>query len=387
MPFRHRRSRNSTSAQPPIQKVVLPPKPKAGELRQILKGYISPDTTQRLNALAYALQFYDKALAYCVQRRKVGADQAKSLDRAVKMRKQAQGTNILQEKETSLRLAISFYEKVCAFIHPPASAIFFKAYDAKKDILEQKQATIGDRFSDFITWVTTALSPKNPEGKPLTVIVTDAQKPFGFDPTVTQVSYDKNEARKIKDKIRREGMLGAAVEEAGRLARGAAYTLAPDGSGKYVVDTKKMVEAYHHIMQNFVHYAATDPQAPKRLAKRPVPLQAGTVPTASNTTTRPKVTRAGPTKGPKVLGLYVQGGAMAVVGQHLADHQQEWFEQNDLQKLVAAEVKGRLLAMQKHGIQHGMWKIEQQGSKWRMLLNTAPAAQQPAAAQSAPAAP
>jgi hypothetical protein len=346
----------------------------------ILKGYISPDTTQRINALSYALQFYDKALEYCMSRKKVGPDQAKTLDRAVKARKLGQQAGTLPEKDTSYRTAVTLYEKVCAFIHPPVASEFFKRFDEKKDVLEKKQTSIGEKFGDFIDLITKALQPKNPEGKVLQIIVTDAQKPFGFDPLITQVSYDKHEARRVKDKIRREGLLPVAIEEASRLSRAAAYEPAPDGSGKYVVNSRKMLEAYHSILQTFVIYASTDPQAPKRLAKRPGPVQASNGQAVPSATPKQKGTRPagfGGTKGPKVLTLYVQGGAMAIVGQHLATNNEAWFEQADLQKLVAADVAGRLKAMQKHGIQYGMWKVEQKGSQWRMVLQTAPASQQP----------
>lgn len=378
MPFRRPRAQR-TPRQPKAPKPQLPSKPKTSDLRAILKGYITADVTSRLNTLAYALQWYDGALQYCVARRKVGPDLTKTLDRAVNARKQGLGTNILPEKEQAHRTSVLLYEKVCGFLHPPSAKAVFDKYFQKKDLFEKKQESIGEKFGDFVELITKALQPKNPEGNALQIIVTDAQKPFGFDPTITQVSYDRAEARRVKDKIRREGLLPAAIDEAARLARGAAYEPAPDGSGKYMVNAKKMLEAYHAILQNFVTYASTDPAAPKRLAKRPVAVQVVAGQSVPSTTSRPKVARTpGASKGPKVLGLYIQGGAMAIVGQYLADHNQQWFEQAELQKLVAAEVAGRLKAMQKHGIQYGMWSIEQKGTTWRMVLNTAPVSQQPA---------
>jgi hypothetical protein len=84
------------------------------------------------------------------------------------------------------------------------------------------------------------------------------------------------------------------------------------------------------------------------------------------------------TKG-KVAGLYQAGSAMGCLYEHLAANNGQWLLQTELQKLVTAEVSGRLKALQAHGIQYGRWTIERMGTKWRINLPVAAPAPEPVA--------
>lgn len=84
------------------------------------------------------------------------------------------------------------------------------------------------------------------------------------------------------------------------------------------------------------------------------------------------------TKG-KVAGLYQAGSAMAVLYEHLAANNNAWLLQTELQKLIEADVVGRLKALQAHGQQYGKWSLEKLANRWRMVIAKSEPAAEPKA--------
>jgi hypothetical protein len=79
------------------------------DLRTVLKGLVTVSIQNRLSSLAYALQWYDGALPYLIQKGLITPALTKTLEVAVKCRKQGIGTNNDNEKETAFLMALRQY--------------------------------------------------------------------------------------------------------------------------------------------------------------------------------------------------------------------------------------------------------------------------------------
>lgn len=239
-------------------KPVKIPRPKTKGLRLILKGLMTVSQANRIASLSYALQWYDQALPYLVQKGLLDAKAKRLLELAVKCRKQGIGTSNDHEKETSFMTALRQYEKACGSMKPPQLDKFYDLFNSKKSQLEAKQLKLESKFGTVIQLLQKAI------GGRLKLTVADAQKPFQYDPGLTSVSYNRDAARSLAVKFRQEGLLAVLLDQMDILAQHAA--LQPDGHGGWSYDPARHVTVVNEMLASFIEFAKTA-EAPKKLVR------------------------------------------------------------------------------------------------------------------------
>lgn len=371
----HRTPKPKVPKTPAAAKIA---KPKVNQLRHIYKGLITADQGSRLAAMAYALQWFDTAIKYMLSANLFTPELQKKYAIAVKARNQGLGTNVNNEKEASFIAALRIYTKVCAPLHPPEFDKFYSEYEQKKSKLEAKQDQLTGKFGNVVAMLKQALNPFNGQGHPIEVVVSEIPTDVKFDPELSRMTYSKEKAAKLKDTFRREGLLALAVEQSKLMARFAA-TVPGDQPGTYGIDGNKYINAIHQLMDNLVKFCQTS-NAPKRLAFPPKAAVQSVAHQPKVGTGAPSGVKRGPTHGPKIADYYVSGSAMAILYITLQD--QQWHQVPDLQKLVTAEVTGRLKSLATKGKETGKWTLEFNGNQVKMNL-AAPQATATAAAAAA----
>jgi len=351
----------------PKVKMPKPPKaqrPKTSQLRKILKGLLTVSLANRLATLAYALQWYDPAILYLMQKKliKLSNDpknptkEQAALHIAAKCRKLGIGATIDQEKETGFLMAIRNYEKACHALKPPLVDTFYDLFKNKKEKLESKQQKMEQKFGSVIGLLQKSI------GSRLQLIVADAQKAVQYNPSLTSLNYNRDAAKALTQKFRQQGLLAVLVDQLDVLTRYA--SLKADGSGGWLYDPNEQIKVIGEVLENFLKFAAS-PDAPKRLVRNlqaPVPAAQGASP-ASSAKGAPKRTFGG-SKGPKIGGVYVPGTCGAIFYERLSDGK-EWDLNKLFEGVAHAHPIGPLKKMAKDGPAFG-WTVVISNDKARL---------------------
>lgn len=355
-----RRVRTPRVAKPKLVKI---PRPRTKAMRMILKGLMTVSQANRIASLSYALQWYDQALPYMVQKGKLDAKAKKLLEWAVKCRKQGIGTTNDNEKETAFMTALRQYEKACVSLKPPAVDKFYSQFNAKKSQLEAKQQKLENKFGNVVQLLQKSI------GDRVKLSVADAQKPFQYDPGLTSVSYNREAAKALAVKFRQEGILAVFTDQLPILAQHAALQQGTgDQAGTWQYDPARHVAIVEEMLESFIAFAKTA-DAPKRLVQnRLVQYIAKKVrqpkePCATcNGTTHlldgsicpdclkaPRVARAS-MKGPRYLGFLVPGTAIAMVYERLMDEKEHDMKEV-IDGLTTNDPVGRVKQLGRYGVQ------------------------------------
>lgn len=287
------------------------PRPKTKDLRMLYRGLLTVSEGQRISTLSYALQWYDSALPYLIQRKQLSVDARQKLEKAVLCRKRGIDNTNVHEKEVSFMMALRMYEKACVAIKPPLLDDFYKKLDGLKDKLQQMQQKLEQKYGEIFALLQKAV------GNRFKFEVADAVKPVQWNPELTTLSYNREAAKQLSEQFKEQGFLPVFFEQLDYLVRHACLEQDPDPSkkGGWLYDPAKHVDILNDLLKEFVQFAKS-PEAPKRLVRDGVPkpiLTPGQRPQFAPRGPRPGI------RGPKVAGLYTQGSAAAIVYERLAD--------------------------------------------------------------------
>jgi hypothetical protein len=365
------RRRRNAPAVPPAPKPPKVPRPQGKELRALYKGLMTLSASNRINTLAYALQWFDKAVTYMMSHTKgqpLSADVMKALERAVKARKIGISSTQEGEKETAFCTAIRLYEMACAGVKPVSLDKMYKVFEQRKVKLEARQKRIESQFGTAIQSLAQAT------GGELRLMVYDSPKTRQIVPQSKEIVYNRDGARLVVDTIRRQGLLAAFVAEMDMMAR--CLSTEVDGNGNYHVAAEKYMEAQTRLLKSFVRYAGT-PAAPARLVKFGAKAEHGVLPTPQPPAPRqtvaagaPRVGKRGPAKGPKVFGLYEPNSTIGILLDRLKDAQEKKVV-DILAGVSAADPMGRLEALGKevkrHSIGEFVWGPNKETVQLRLI--------------------
>jgi hypothetical protein len=340
------------------QKPVKIPRPKTKDLRMILKGLLTVSQANRISSLAYALQWYDQALPYLVQKGLLDATAKQLLERAVKARKLGIGSSNDNEKETAFLTALRQYEKACASLKPMGVDKFYDQFNAKKVQLEAKQKKLEGKFGSVIQLLQKSI------GNKVKLQIADAQKAFQYDPGLTSVSYNREAAKSLVVKFRQEGLLSVLVEQLPILAQHAA--LQSDGKGGWQYDPASHVAVVEEILTAFVQFSKTH-EAPKKLVRAGVVRVAKpAVPGQSRAPRGPK----GPAQvRPTIDGRVVPGSRQravmcAMVYERIKDGQ----EHVVADVLVDVDTPDRIKQLERYGSLWGAFTVTLNKAKNKVTL-------------------
>lgn len=334
---------------PKAPKMAKPPRPSARDLRVAYKGLISADQTLRLAALGQALQWYDRALPYVMFKKggKQTADDLAILDKAVKCRaRYVQGaTN--SEKETSARMALRQYQKLCAVCKPPNVDEFFATLQTDEQRLKEKQVRLEMKFAQ-LKQAFVGMQLTNLDGKPIDLKIAPSEQAYRMDPERSMLTLSRGYARELYRKFRREGMLPFVITILEPVSR--MMSMEPERdpagqpTGKYIVKAAAQKDAITKILNGLVAFAKT-PQAPRKLVRLPAAERITTG--AGGPPRRAPGAQGAIPRGPKVAGVFVENTAPAVLYEKMKD--QQWYGLTDLQSMINAKLESRLKKLHKVG--------------------------------------
>lgn len=387
-----------------VPKVNVPKikKPKTSDLKKALEGYVSASESERLNALALAAMWYwdgkgDGAVAYVLANKltptSLGQDKLRKLiDRADNCRKRAAGTTFAAERDTSLRMAIHQYEKVCEQLSVPKLADFVQQYEAKKKILDQKVQDLQAKYGNTIESIGKALGlpleiwycdeckdykpksslngceTKHPDKlskiEPMIkkLEVTDSNKtPKGINLQEGSLQYAKTLAKLMGQNIRREGILPVVLRELPDVVKYS--SVEKNAEGHWISNRDKHIAFQLEALNNLTIWMKSA-ESPNRLVRK---FSIAVTAPAGQTSHAPKAHQ------PRPVGARVRGKAEFTPGtkrhalyEALTDGQ--WHSTSDLKSAVPGiSLKTELHWVDERGQRYGKWKVENQGNQYRLV--------------------
>lgn len=338
---RIRRVRTPRVKKPKVAKL---PRPRTKAMRMILKGLMTVSQANRIASLSYALQWYDPALLYLIQKGKLDVNAKKLLVKAVACRNLGIKNTNDNEKETAFLMALRQYEKACVALRPPAVDKFYNQFNAKKVRLEAKQQKLENKFGNVVQLLQKSI------GDRVKLSVADAQKPFQYDPGLTSVSYNREAAKALAIKFRQEGILAVFADQLPILAQHAALQQGTgEQAGTWQYDPARHVAIVEEMLGSFITFAKTV-DAPKRLVQNRVVREPKIkVPVQPGQPAAPRAPRAS-LKGPRYLGFLVPGTAIATVYERLMDEKEHELKEV-INGLTTGDPVGRVKQLGRYGVQ------------------------------------
>jgi len=274
----------------PRAKKVKPPKPvapdkpvrpKRSQLKKIYRNLITTDTSQRVTALAQAMEWFDKVSKYVawmtLYKQKLAWDANPWTTIQLRFKNalelaRTQGNNTLHDplKEKYYIKTIENFEKMVNGFKPPLVRMVLDKYDAQKAKLEDRQKKFRNRFGEFLELMRKALQPRNPEGKRIELRVDKISSPFRID-AEGNVTFDRKVVSNLRRMTRKHGMMSAALQMIPVLSEAAARVpeLDPKGhkTGRMMASKRKIIAAERQMWNCLHQYQMLDPK-PRKLVRR-----------------------------------------------------------------------------------------------------------------------
>jgi len=366
--------RNRTSA-PPIPKPPKPQRPQGKALRELYKGLVTLSTSNRINSLASALQWFDSAQVWMLSRNKgqpLDPKIVRAIEIAVKSRKVGISATMEGEKETAFLMSVRNYEKACSIVKPVSVDKYYTELEAKKQKLEQRQQVAANQYGNLLSELAVA------GGGEVRMLVFDGPKTRQLVPSSFEIIYNREGAKQVVETIKRQGMLSAFVAELDMMSRCLAFE--SNGVGGFQVNAEKYIAAQSRLMKNFVKHYGTMPNA-NRLVRPGATAEHGLIQQPQPASTQPKAPRQGApqrtpirrSSAPKVAGRYDAASTMALLYNKLRDGHLHKIT-DILQGVPAADPKGRLVNLGKDVKRFNWGTFEWLGDGVRMILTQEQAA-------------
>lgn len=371
-------------------------KPTAADLYPHYKAFVHPETSNRINALWEAVDWWTKRMEWHLRHATFTPDQAKCYQRATAMRNQAMGTKIVGEQETALYQAVRQYEKVdgnVATEETPeeerkgkiTSISFFlaKLKDTNDDMLAAIQKK-SSPYKDTITTLNTYFAPLK-----VTYRVTEQTEEVKIH-SAEEISVSFGYADKLRDLFVSGSIASLVLNQVNRVLMVRAID-----NGK--LDLPRLVKDIPHVLtflgkaldgaklrgwqEAGSEEAEAAPAVPEPTAAAapptpppppPPPPSGGYTyssrrsrfsrrgkanPAASSTTT----STPGTAKSSPVPTSFRKGTAMALLYEFMEEHDGQTVAMADLIHSMGDTVNapgGRILAMAKIGRQNGLWSLD-----------------------------
>ena len=351
-------------------------KPKISDLREVLDKIVSASISARINAVSAALQWYDKAQDYVIEKDKVDpkinlADLLKQAnkfrDTGLKTFNLASSTNHGPERTNALNRtfeqyvkSIEVYQKICSFFQPPDIATYIKKYKEQKDQLEAAAKAANEKYESLLEFLNKVFT-----GFQIT-IDPSATADRWFD-GIDKIVYNRKAAKEIIETLKHGGMLPAIKKEMMLFSRAKSI----DATTKQY-NAVLQVKAISTMLDDFIAFVVLDDDERKakplkwKLLKSGVqPVAATAAGTAAGTATAtaapkaPKVTtpKVKPAPGTKksTIGDYTPGTAMHTIYERLKGG--KVWKKKDLYAGLGASPHTFLAWVKIHGTQTGRWTV------------------------------
>lgn len=353
-----------------IKKVKVPkvvaidaPRPKIADLRAVYAGLITANDTQMDAALRYALQWFDRAVAYV---RQDGLDdaQADGLAAALAFRRKGIQTAKVSEKINYYKDAIGCYQLLAQSggLQVPLLDEYISVVDASHSKLKEVEDRLGSKYATVLATLTKAMRYALPDGRLVEYKIAPIKVPYFLDPELGVITISRIQAKRWQLILRTKGLvalLEAVWEPVTRISG-----LEPErddrqrSTGKLVHSPALQLKAVSRLFQQFVAYGLSD-DAPNKLLKKPVSKVA---------IEKRKGGGFGKREYDTILKIAVKPSAMYTVIMKLGDEQ--WHEKSELAALIApTSLDGRLIPLKRISGEMKTFVIEETGSQIRMLLN------------------
>src|SRR6266446_372128 len=216
-------------------------KPKITDLRSALEKYVSANMATRLEGLAEALQWYDKALIYVIAEKKV--DQ-KVLDSKIglanKTRALGVSSTFPEEKDSSFTKSIRYYQQICSYLNPVMDAktgrrnvdidTYIDKYNELKAELEEAEKRAQAKYQPVLDFLNTVFGNL---GFKISIDPNASKDRAYSGPDTNEITYSRKAAKEVYDTLRLEGLLVAMKKELMLFSR--AKAMAKDSNDQWII--------------------------------------------------------------------------------------------------------------------------------------------------------
>ena len=196
-------------------KPIAPPKPhrpKRGDLRKIFRDYISHDASQRINALARAMSWYDTVQVYIgyKQKGKLTTTQLRHKNKAENYRLLGIKVSNSRKKEERYVTAVAEYELMAKVYKPPRFRMYNRKLKKNQKTFSSRHERMKDKYGKFLKMFEVAMAPTSVSGSSIKLKIDKLSSPYwiGSDGNVT---FDRKLIASQKKLGRKKGLLSVLI--------------------------------------------------------------------------------------------------------------------------------------------------------------------------------
>ncbi len=357
-------------------------KPKIGDLRESLDKIVSANVMTRLEGLAGALQWYDKARDYLIDRGKLTnaeLDPTKNTPYGKMNKRRALGVSSTfpAEKENSLWRAVKEYQEVCDTMNPVVDTVtgrrqvdvkdYYDEYNKKKAELEDDEKRAQAKYQPVMDFLNTVFGNL---GFKITIDPNTTKYKQFSGPPLNEITYSNKAVKDIFDTLRTEGMLVAMKKELMLFSR--AKAMSKDTNDQWEIKYDVQIATIDKMLDEFINYARLDMGRWKllRYGASNSSAQAATAQAGSTTSQAPKPSTPKPARpkaaGSSHIGDYAPGTPMYTVFERLKGG--KVVSKADLYAGLGKMGPNSLSWIIIHGKKSGKWTVNKlAGDKYQMV--------------------
>lgn len=329
------------------------------------KGLITANETQRIASLLEALQWFSRAKAYVQYRTKgeLTPEQVNWLDTANQLWRD--GLQAMSSKKVELyRASIVQFQKLLdsVKIRVPKIEDYLSLAETRKEEFQSEEQKLLMKHGSILKLLSAAMKPKTADGKDVVLKISSRIKPpLWIDTDSGSITFRRDQVKEMRRLLYRKGLGLVVLEALEPLSRIAALEKEHDKTGDYTgrefLHAGKQVATMHQLWENFWNFAQTK-EAPRTLAKRGPRKTRVVSGRPSNLIGKKRETVFGGylvgTPGAKLLSLMLDGN---------------WHELEEMERVSSpSPINHRIKSLVKRGERKELWDVEQDGTKYRIVL-------------------
>lgn len=354
-------------------------KPKITDLRDGLERFVSANVMTRLESLAEALQWYDKAFEYLTDK---GRIDKKHLDpktgifgKMNKLRGLGVSSIYPEEKENALIRTVRLYQTICEEINPIVNKTtgrrqadiddYYDEYKKKKQELEEEEKRAQAKYQPVLDFLNTVFGNL---GFKISIDPNATKYKQFSGPDTNEITYSSKAARDVYDTLRKEGMLAAFKKELFLFSR--AKAMDKDSNGQWEIHYDTQIKVMEKMFDEFINYARLDIGKWKLMRYGSVAQASTQQQPVQQAAPKPSTPKPAKQKkqsaGGSHIGDYAPGTPMHTIFTRLSDG--KFWSKKDLYDGLG-KVAWALAWVKIHGEKSGKWKVNDVRDGYQMVMS------------------
>jgi hypothetical protein len=250
-------------------------KPATAELRSIYAKLRKSASWQIPDVLAEAIQWYRRMSIYLLSvdkdRKCYSVPVVKLQLRRDAILAKAQKTILPSGKRGYLEEALKLWEQMVKIlgVKVPALGASLKKAKASSKKLDVNKAKIEKKFDPLLTMLAAATNLNVDVGA--VSALANCGEGFNYDSTLNKIFYSRDALKRMKKRIRAEGLLPVLLEQVVFTARASAMKEESMKTGRFIPDNQVWVQKISAGLVNVCKWLSTSQDAPNKIIKRTVP--------------------------------------------------------------------------------------------------------------------